>query len=76
MSTNFTVSNYLTAHARLAQQLNADAFQKGIEMVKAAYEGGKKIITCGNGGSASYVWAYGHENPLWLHHKVNLDQIL
>jgi len=58
MSTNFTVSNYLTAHARLAQQLNTDAFQKGIEMVKAAYEGGKKIITCGNGGSASTASHY------------------
>jgi len=58
MSTNFTVSNYLTAHTLLAQQLNTDAFQKGIEMVKAAYEGGKKIITCGNGGSASTASHY------------------
>jgi D-sedoheptulose 7-phosphate isomerase len=58
MTTNFTVSNYLAAHTRLAQQLNTDAFQKGIDMVKAAFEGGKKIITCGNGGSASTASHY------------------
>jgi D-sedoheptulose 7-phosphate isomerase len=58
MSTTFSVSNYLAAHARLAQKLDADSFQKGIEMVKAAYEGGKKIITCGNGGSASTASHY------------------
>ena len=58
MTTNFTVSNYLAAHTRLSQQLNTDAFQKGIDMVKAAFEGGKKIITCGNGGSASTASHY------------------
>ena len=58
MSTNFTVSNYLAAHMRLAQRLNTDAFQKGIEIVKTAFEGGKKIITCGNGGSASTASHY------------------
>jgi D-sedoheptulose 7-phosphate isomerase len=58
MSTPFTVSNYLAAHARLAQQLDTDAFQKGIDMVRAAFEGGKKILTCGNGGSASTASHY------------------
>ena len=58
MPTNFTVSNYLAAHAGLAQQLNVDAFQKGIDMVRAAFEGGKKIIACGNGGSASTASHY------------------
>jgi D-sedoheptulose 7-phosphate isomerase len=58
MSTIFTVSNYLEEHSRLAQQLNIDAFQKGIDMVKTAFEGGKKIITCGNGGSASTASHY------------------
>ena len=58
MPTNFTVSNYLAAHTRVAQQLNCDAFQKGIEMVMAAFEDGKKIITCGNGGSASTASHY------------------
>lgn len=58
MSTEFTVSNYLAAHARLAQQLDTTAFQKGIDMVRAAFEGGKKILTCGNGGSASTASHY------------------
>ena len=55
---NFTVSNYLAAHTLLAQKINTDAFQKGIDMVKAAFDGGKKIITCGNGGSASTASHY------------------
>jgi D-sedoheptulose 7-phosphate isomerase len=54
----FTVSNYLAAHARLAAQLNTDSFQQGIDMIKAAFEGGKKILTCGNGGSASTASHY------------------
>jgi D-sedoheptulose 7-phosphate isomerase len=58
MSTNFTVANYLAAHARLAQELNTDSFQQGIDMVKAAFDSGKKIITCGNGGSASTASHY------------------
>lgn len=58
MSTPFTVSNYLTAHAHLAEQLNVEAFQKGIDMVKAAFQNGNKIITCGNGGSASTASHY------------------
>jgi D-sedoheptulose 7-phosphate isomerase len=54
----FTVSNYLTAHAHLAEQLNVEDFQKGIDLVKAAFLSGNKIITCGNGGSASTASHY------------------
>lgn len=56
--TNFTVSNYLSAHQQLAQKLNVEDFQRGIEMIKATFESGKKIITCGNGGSASTASHY------------------
>ncbi len=52
MSMQFSVSNYLSAHARLAKELDLDAFQRGIETIRSAYERGSKIITCGNGGSA------------------------
>jgi D-sedoheptulose 7-phosphate isomerase len=55
---NFTVSNYLAAHHRLAQKLDIEIFQKGIEMIKSSFESGKKIITCGNGGSASTASHY------------------
>lgn len=56
--TTFTVENYLTAHHQLAQQLDTHAFQQGIDIIKAAFENGKKIITCGNGGSASTASHY------------------
>ena len=58
MTTKFTVSEYFAAHARLAAQLDVSAFQEGIQMVKEAFEGGKKILTCGNGGSASTASHY------------------
>jgi D-sedoheptulose 7-phosphate isomerase len=56
--TTFTVSNYLVAHHQLAQKLDPEIFQRGIEMIKATFESGKKIITCGNGGSASTASHY------------------
>ncbi len=58
MSTKFSVSNYFSAHTQLARQINTDAFQKGIGMIQAAFDSGKKIITCGNGGSASTASHY------------------
>ncbi|QEL57714.1 D-sedoheptulose-7-phosphate isomerase [Chromobacterium paludis] len=58
MSTNFTVTNYFAAHAFLGQKIDTVAFQKGIDMIKAAFDSGKKIITCGNGGSASTASHY------------------
>ena len=56
--TTFTISNYLSAHQQLAKQLDTDAIQRGIEMIKAAFERGNKVITCGNGGSASTASHY------------------
>jgi D-sedoheptulose 7-phosphate isomerase len=56
--TTFTVSNYLSAHHQLAKLIDANAFQRGIEMIKAAFERGNKVITCGNGGSASTASHY------------------
>ena len=52
MSTDFSVSSYLAAHARLAGKLDQRAFQAGIDVVRRAFDQGKQIITCGNGGSA------------------------
>lgn len=52
MTTTFSISNYLNAHARLAEDLNPDVFLTGIEMISEAFKNSKKIITCGNGGSA------------------------
>jgi len=58
MTTKFTVLEYIAAHARLVTQLDISAFQQGIQMVKEAFENGKKILTCGNGGSASTASHY------------------
>jgi D-sedoheptulose 7-phosphate isomerase len=57
-STPFTIANYLAAHAALQQRCNIDAFQTGVDLIKAKFEEGKKIITCGNGGSASTASHY------------------
>ena len=45
MSTDFSVSNYLSAHSRLAQQIDTAVLQHGIDVIRTAYESGRKIIT-------------------------------
>lgn len=52
MATTFSVANYLAAHARLAEQADISGFEAGIELIRSKFEAGRKIITCGNGGSA------------------------
>ena len=55
---NFSIDNYFKAHADLASKLNTDMFQAGVDLIKKKIEDGKKIITCGNGGSASTASHY------------------
>lgn len=55
---NFTISNYLSAHQKIAKNIDTKVFEQGIEMIKTAFQDGKKIITCGNGGSASTASHY------------------
>jgi D-sedoheptulose 7-phosphate isomerase len=52
MSDPFSVSRYLHGHAMLFEKLDQAAIQGGIQMVVDAFQSGRKIITCGNGGSA------------------------
>ena len=52
MSTRCSIAEYLAAHGRLAQRCDQRAFQAGIDLIVSAFEAGKQIITCGNGGSA------------------------
>lgn len=54
----FSVKEYFAAHARLAATLDESGFDKGIQMIKDAFDEGKKILTCGNGGSASTASHY------------------
>lgn len=58
MTTRFTVENYFTAHAKVAKSLDHASFQAGIELIRSKFDAGKKIITCGNGGSASTASHY------------------
>ncbi len=58
MKTPFTISNYFSAHVQLFERVDAGAFHVGIEMIKTAFDKGKKIVTCGNGGSASTASHY------------------
>jgi len=55
---NFSPQNYLAAHAQLAQRLDWAAFQAGVDLVKRKFTEGKRVITCGNGGSASTASHY------------------
>lgn len=58
MTMNFSVSNYFEAHQLLAGKIDKEALQKCIDTVKSTFVAGKKIITCGNGGSASTASHY------------------
>ena len=51
-SSAFSTANYLSAHAKLAADLDQAAFQAAIDLIRSKFEQGRKIITCGNGGSA------------------------
>jgi D-sedoheptulose 7-phosphate isomerase len=54
----FSIDNYFKAHADLASKLNISMFQAGVDLIKQKFEDGKKIFTCGNGGSASTASHY------------------
>lgn len=58
MSINFSVNNYFGAHQRLANRINQEELEKCIDVIKEAFDSGNKIITCGNGGSASTASHY------------------
>lgn len=48
----FTVKNYFDSHSSLFEKMDISKINEAIELVKYKYQQGKKIITCGNGGSA------------------------
>jgi D-sedoheptulose 7-phosphate isomerase len=58
MAINFSVGRYFEAHQILAGKIDKEALQESIDTVKAVFEADKKIITCGNGGSASTASHY------------------
>jgi D-sedoheptulose 7-phosphate isomerase len=54
----FSIKNYMNAHASLQQSLDLEAAQAAVDLVHRKYAEGRKIITCGNGGSASTASHY------------------
>jgi len=57
-ATSFTIKKYLAAHAALAENLDIAGLQAGVDLIRATFEASKKIVTCGNGGSASTASHY------------------
>jgi len=55
---DFSITNYFKAHGELLGRLNIPMFQAGVDLIKLKFDQGKKIITCGNGGSASTASHY------------------
>jgi len=58
MNKHFTIQNYLDSHLSLFKKIDLECFQNGIEVIEKTFKLGKKIITCGNGGSASTASHY------------------
>jgi D-sedoheptulose 7-phosphate isomerase len=57
-ATAFSPERYLSAHAALHSKLNIVEFEAGIEVIRSQFVVGRKIITCGNGGSAATASHY------------------
>lgn len=58
MNQEFSIDKYLGAHAKLAESLNHDEINFGINLIREKFLSGKQIFTCGNGGSASTASHY------------------
>jgi D-sedoheptulose 7-phosphate isomerase len=50
--------DYISEHNKVLDRIDLDSLQKAVEIVGNAFISGKKIITCGNGGSASTASHY------------------
>ena len=48
----FNVKNYFGSHQNLFANLDENSLLEAVDLIKKKFEAGKKIITCGNGGSA------------------------
>lgn len=53
MNPEFSITRYLEAHRRLGEQLDTQSIERAIDLIRTTSESGRKVITCGNGGSAS-----------------------
>ena len=58
MTTEFTVRGYLEAQQLLMGRIDTSAMERAIDLIRNTADSGKKVITCGNGGSASTASHY------------------
>ncbi len=49
----FTIENYINEHQKILSKINQNQLQKIIDLIYEAHLKGRKIFTCGNGGSES-----------------------
>jgi D-sedoheptulose 7-phosphate isomerase len=54
----FTIRSYLDTHSDLVRELDLSAAQEAVDLIHRKYSEGRKVITCGNGGSASTASHY------------------
>jgi D-sedoheptulose 7-phosphate isomerase len=54
----FNIPNYIEEHNKVLSKLDIDSLKDAIDLVVDAFHRGAKIITCGNGGSASTASHY------------------
>lgn len=52
MINSFSAKKYYDAHKKLFDRVNLAELEKSILLIKHTFDFEKKIITCGNGGSA------------------------
>jgi len=57
-SISFSIDNYLSSHINLFKRLDVIEIENSVNAIKQKFLAGKKIITCGNGGSASTASHY------------------
>ena len=50
---NFSIRNYISEHNNILAKISEDDIEKIVDIICNVHTNGKKIITCGNGGSAS-----------------------
>lgn len=55
---DFSINNYINQHAKAFSSIDILAVQKCLDLIINTISNGKKIITCGNGGSASTASHY------------------
>ena len=55
---NFSINNYIDEHAAVFRSMDQSAIQKCLDLITMTVKNDKKILTCGNGGSASTASHY------------------